>query len=86
MFRRRFDFSWPFLCILVCLFILSVKSPRGWERVARREAIGPPVVASSSIGAAKPGRRSKRSHSRRATRDVTLEIGPVPLGSSLGQY
>jgi hypothetical protein len=39
MFRRGFDFSWPFLCILVLLFILSIKSPRGWERFARPEPI-----------------------------------------------
>ena len=41
MFCRRMDLSWPILCILVCLFILSVKLPKGWERIARDE----PLVA-----------------------------------------
>jgi len=26
---------WPFLLVLVCLFVLSVTAPRGWERIAR---------------------------------------------------
>ena len=36
--------TWPFLCILICLFILSVTSPRLWERAAKSR--GGPAVAS----------------------------------------
>ena len=39
MFCRRMDLSWPILCILVCLFILSVRLPKGWERIARDEPL-----------------------------------------------
>ena len=39
MFCRRWDYSWPILLILFCLFILSVKLPRGWERIARPAAL-----------------------------------------------
>ncbi|MGA2258850.1 MAG: hypothetical protein ABSG53_29635, partial [Thermoguttaceae bacterium] len=35
MFRRRTDFSWPLIIVLVGLFFLSLKLPRQWERIAR---------------------------------------------------
>ena len=35
MFRRRTDFSWPLILVLVGLFFLSLKLPRQWERIAR---------------------------------------------------
>jgi len=31
---RRFWTTWPLLCLLACLFVLSVKAPRGWQRLA----------------------------------------------------
>jgi hypothetical protein len=30
--------TWPLVCILGCLFILSVAAPRAWEHAARRQA------------------------------------------------
>ena len=35
MIRQRRDPTWPFLCILACLFVLSATWPRAWERVVR---------------------------------------------------
>ena len=32
MIRQRQEATWPFLCILACLFILSATSPRAWDR------------------------------------------------------
>ena len=39
MFRRRTDFSWPLILVLVGLFFLSLKLPRQWERIARPTAL-----------------------------------------------
>ena len=39
MFRRRWDLSWPILLILIGLFILTIRLPRGWERIARSEPL-----------------------------------------------
>src|SRR6185503_17881716 len=30
---------WPYLGILVCLFVLSVTAPRAWDRMARHESL-----------------------------------------------
>lgn len=32
---------WPLMCILSCLFVLSVTAPRSWERIARDEPVEP---------------------------------------------
>ncbi len=32
MIRQKQEATWPFLCVLACLFILSATSPRAWER------------------------------------------------------
>jgi len=39
MIRKERDTTWPFLCILLCLFVLSAVSPRAWERMARSQAV-----------------------------------------------
>ena len=39
MFRRRTDFSWPLILVLVGLFFLSLRLPRQWERIARPTAL-----------------------------------------------
>jgi len=39
MFRRRTDFSWPLILILVGFFFLSLKLPRPWEKIARPTAL-----------------------------------------------
>lgn len=38
MIRQRQEAIWPFLCILVCLFVLSATSPRAWDRAVRNES------------------------------------------------
>ena len=35
MFGRRTDFSWLLILLLVGIFVLSLKVPRQWERIAR---------------------------------------------------
>lgn len=37
MIAERQESTWPFLCILACLFVLSATAPRAWERIARHE-------------------------------------------------
>ena len=32
---------WPLMCILSCLFVLSVTAPRSWERIARDHPVVP---------------------------------------------
>ena len=39
MVRRRTDFSWPLILILVGLFFFSLKLPRQWEQIARPTAL-----------------------------------------------
>ena len=39
MFRRRTDFSWPLILVLIGLFFLSLRFPRQWERIARPTAL-----------------------------------------------
>jgi hypothetical protein len=43
MLQKRNEPTWPLLCILICLFVLSATSPSLWERAARKRT--PPVVA-----------------------------------------
>lgn len=52
MIRQQRDTTWPFLCILLALFVLSAVSPRAWERLARREAVA--EVAAESTAADAP--------------------------------
>ena len=44
MICQQRDTTWPFLCILLALFVLSAVSPRAWERLARREAAAEATV------------------------------------------
>lgn len=44
---------WPFICILICLFVLSAVSPRAWERVVSNPAI--PATNDTSAYAQKSG-------------------------------
>ena len=36
--RQRRISTWPVICILGCLFVLSLAAPRAWEQAARRQA------------------------------------------------
>ena len=38
MIRQSHNSTWPLLCVLACLFILSAIAPRSWERVARNQS------------------------------------------------
>ncbi len=59
MFRRRTDFSWPLILILIGLFFLSLRLPRQWEQIARPTALSltshtqPPTEELTSV----PGNR-----------------------------
>src|SRR5271165_1256603 len=39
MFRRRTDFSWPLILVLLGLFLFSLRLPRSWEQIARPSAL-----------------------------------------------
>ena len=38
MYRQRQETTWPFLCVLGCLFILCLAAPRAWQRVAQHRS------------------------------------------------
>jgi hypothetical protein len=40
---------WPFMFVLLCLFVLAVTAPRGWERIARK-TLAPELVALGATG------------------------------------
>ncbi len=37
MRRRQKSPLWPYLCVLGCLFVLSITAPRAWQRMAREQ-------------------------------------------------
>jgi hypothetical protein len=37
--QKRSEPTWPLLCILVCLFVLSATSPSLWERAAKKRSM-----------------------------------------------
>ncbi len=47
MFRRRPDLSWPLIALLAGLFILSLRMPRQWERIARDSSLAFPSRAAA---------------------------------------
>jgi hypothetical protein len=40
MERQRFEPTWPFLCVLAGLFVLSATSPQAWRRAVENPSIG----------------------------------------------
>ncbi len=50
MIRKQRESTWPFLCILACLFVLSATSPRPWQRIARSKSIGEVLEESKQAG------------------------------------
>ena len=43
MSRQAKEPTWPFLCILACLFVLSAAAPRAWEKTIRTRDACPPT-------------------------------------------
>lgn len=39
--NRRFWTTWPFLCLLACLFVASVTAPRAWQKAAKNRPAEP---------------------------------------------
>ena len=37
--RRKSSPIWPYLCVLACLFVLSITAPRARERIARHRSL-----------------------------------------------
>ena len=73
MDRQRFEPIWPFLSILVGLFILSVVSPRTWQRAIRDETAA--ATDSAVDGLASRG-------SLHSLPDLATALGEIhPLGS-----
>lgn len=72
MIRQRFEPTWPFLCILICLFVLSATSPSLWERTAKGRA--------ARREAALQSMRSQALASRQQQRDA---IRPEALDSAM---
>lgn len=77
MTRRQSNSTWPFLCILGCLFVLSAVAPRAWERVARRQTASellspakPLASAAVEVAASPISQRSPSSVPRFATRQL----------------
>lgn len=59
MIRQKQEATWPFLCILACLFILSAASPRAWERLS-----GPRPMDKSAVAASQPVRSAEQPAER----------------------
>lgn len=68
--RGRYWTTWPFLCLLACLFVLSVTGPRAWQEATRRrlaelETKAPHVLARP--GGHPPAASEKRAPAVRET-------------------
>lgn len=61
--NRRFWTTWPFLCLLACLFVLSVTAPRAWQRAGKARSALPQAATSSSwnmeLSEPEPARQSE---------------------------
>lgn len=63
---------WPFLCILACLFVLSVTSPRAWEKAAQERWQGVPMRVERQL----PQFQTAQVHLGRTA--VVSQISPIP--------
>jgi len=52
MSRHPQEPTWPFLCILACLFVLSAAAPRAWERTVGSQADATVSVANADAAPA----------------------------------
>lgn len=50
MSRQPKEPTWPFLCILACLFVLSAAAPRAWEKTIRTRDLHPLAESVASEG------------------------------------
>ncbi len=83
MFRRRTDFSWPLIFVLVGLFFLSLRLPRQWERIARPTALV--LKPHKSLPAHELLSAADSRH--QAPRDVFRSIRPAdPVGSNTDSF
>ncbi|MCX7424438.1 MAG: hypothetical protein NTW96_02180, partial [Planctomycetia bacterium] len=61
MSRQQRDWTWPFLVVLTCLFVLSALAPRTWQRFARQqtaeEMLAEAAARPADARAAEPARR-----------------------------
>jgi len=49
MERARFEPTWPFLCVLIGLFVLSALSPRAWQRAMEDRPTGPTLATAAML-------------------------------------
>jgi len=89
MLREQQESTWPALCILVCLFVVSVGWPRTWEDVARQRPIDEllttsaartrPVAARPSLQSPLlPHRLSESAATGPVLCDLALEMAGLP--------
>ena len=84
MFRRRTDFSWPLILVLIGLFFLSLRLPRQWERIARPTALAltphKSLPDKDLLSARQPGQKHRRWMSFvRSSRPARLPAMPMVL-------
>ena len=79
MSRQPKEPTWPFLCILACLFVLSAAAPRAWEKTVRTRA-GEEVVAETEIrGDIEEVASATHEHDRSAALALGDEATIIPL-------
>jgi hypothetical protein len=83
MTQNRYEPTWPFLCILVCLFVLSATSPSLWEKTAKQRANrqnDPQPSASDAQALSEPTLASGATSQSANSADTALRLaGNAPL-------
>ncbi len=82
MTRQSYEPTWPFLCILFCLFILSALTPQVWEQIGSGRS-APVVGGAKELGlsdAAKVRRKPQQQPVRVVSpiAQATPAVDPVP--------
>ncbi len=72
MMRQQKESTWPFLCLLACLFVLSAMSPRPWQRLARSKSIGEVL---------EEAKQEALTEQARAAEAVNLDKGELALAT-----
>ncbi|MBN2023667.1 MAG: hypothetical protein JW809_12850 [Pirellulales bacterium] len=72
MSRERIGRVWPFLALLICLFLISLGLPRSWQRIAR------PRAAEQLLGERRAATPAESTAAARTSAPVTLAVPVEP--------
>lgn len=74
MSRHPKEPTWPFLCILTALFILSATAPRAWERTVRSSHVPATRADSPASKPSPPGLAQERLPSPKAVEQTLVDL------------